>query len=126
MFVKHIKNEESVAMLFQCLLDHTQQKLYFFLISLLINKFSKSVSYTSILDTLDFNISEEDRNFPKHCLALSPLHFNIQYLLKLAFPLRMIAKSTVFYFLLYLISLADEIQKSPESSMFQSLNRCLE
>ena len=32
---KHIKNDERVAKLFQCLLDHTQQKLYFCLISLL-------------------------------------------------------------------------------------------
>ena len=40
---KHMKNDERVPMPFQCLLDHTQQKLYFCLISLLINNVSKSV-----------------------------------------------------------------------------------
>ena len=40
---KHMKNDERVAMLFQCLLDHTQHKLYFCLISLLRNNVSKSV-----------------------------------------------------------------------------------
>ena len=39
---KHIKNDERVAMLFQCLLDHAQHKLYFCLISLLKNNVSKS------------------------------------------------------------------------------------
>ena len=40
---KHKKNDERVAMLFQCLLDHRQQKLHFCLISLLRNNVSKSV-----------------------------------------------------------------------------------
>ena len=40
---KHRKNDERVAMFFQCLLDHTQQKLYFCLILLLRNNVSKSV-----------------------------------------------------------------------------------
>ena len=40
---KHMKNDERVAMLFQCLLDHTQHKLYFCLILLLRNDVSKSV-----------------------------------------------------------------------------------
>ena len=40
---KHMKNDECVAMVFQCLLDHTQLKLYFCLISLLRNNVSKSV-----------------------------------------------------------------------------------
>ena len=40
---KHMKNDEHVAVLFQCPLDHTQQKLYFFLIYLLRNNVSKSV-----------------------------------------------------------------------------------
>ena len=39
---KHM-NDESVSMIFQCLLDHTQQKLHFCLISLLRNNVSKSV-----------------------------------------------------------------------------------
>ena len=39
----HMKNDEHVAMLFQCLLDHTQHKLYFCLILLLRNNVSKSV-----------------------------------------------------------------------------------
>ena len=44
---KHTKNDERVAMLFQCLLDYTQQKLYFYLISLLRNDVSKSVYVNS-------------------------------------------------------------------------------
>ena len=40
---KHMKNDEHVAVLFQCLLDHTQYILYFCLISLLRNNVSKSV-----------------------------------------------------------------------------------
>ena len=40
---KHMKNGERIAMLFQCLLDHPQQKLYFCLIYLLRNNVSKSV-----------------------------------------------------------------------------------
>ena len=40
---KCMKNDEHVAMLFQCLRDHKQQKLYFYLISLLRNNVSKSV-----------------------------------------------------------------------------------
>ena len=36
-------NDERVTMLFQCLLDHTPQKLYFCLISLLRNNVSKRV-----------------------------------------------------------------------------------
>ena len=40
---KHMKNNEHVAMLSQCLLDLTQQKLYFCLFSLLRNNVSKSV-----------------------------------------------------------------------------------
>ena len=39
---EHMRNDERVAMLFQCLLDHAQQKLYFSLISLPRN-ISKSV-----------------------------------------------------------------------------------
>ena len=39
----HMKDDEHVAMLFQCLLDHTQQKLYFCPILLLRNNVSKSV-----------------------------------------------------------------------------------
>ena len=38
-----MKNDARIAMLFQCLLDHTQQKLCFYLISLLRNNVSKSV-----------------------------------------------------------------------------------
>ena len=40
---KHTKNDEHVARLFQCLLDHTHQNLYLCLISFLINNVSKSV-----------------------------------------------------------------------------------
>ena len=40
---KHTKNDKHVAVVFQCLLDHTKQKLYFCLISLLRNNVSKSV-----------------------------------------------------------------------------------
>ena len=40
---KHMKDDGRVAMFSQCLLDHTQQKLYFCLISLLRNNVSKSV-----------------------------------------------------------------------------------
>ena len=40
---KHMNNDERVAMLFQCLLDQTQHKLYSCLISLLRNNVSKSV-----------------------------------------------------------------------------------
>ena len=40
---KHMKNNERVSKLIQCLLDHTQQKLYFCLISLLRNNVSNSV-----------------------------------------------------------------------------------
>ena len=40
---KHTRNDARVAMLSQCLLDHTQQKLYVCLISLLRNNISKSV-----------------------------------------------------------------------------------
>ena len=40
---KHMKNDERVAMLFKCLLDHTQQKFYFCLISLLRSNMSESV-----------------------------------------------------------------------------------
>ena len=40
---KYLKNGERVAMLFQCLLDHTQHKLYFCVIPLLINNVSKSI-----------------------------------------------------------------------------------
>ena len=40
---KHMKNDERVAMLLQCLLDYTQKKMYFCLISLLRNNVSKSV-----------------------------------------------------------------------------------
>ena len=43
---KHTKNDERVARHSQCLLDHSKQKLYFCLISLLRNKVSKSVGYT--------------------------------------------------------------------------------
>ena len=39
---KRMKNDEHVAMLFQCFLGHTQQKFYFCLISLLKNNVSKS------------------------------------------------------------------------------------
>ena len=49
---KDKKNDEYVAMLFQCLLDHTQQKLYFCLISLLRNNVSKSVHQFETLCTL--------------------------------------------------------------------------
>ena len=42
---KHMKNDEHVTMFFQCLLDHTQQKLYFCLISLLRNNVSKRHEY---------------------------------------------------------------------------------
>ena len=38
---KHMKHDESVAMLFQCFLDHTKQKLYFCLVSFLRNNVSK-------------------------------------------------------------------------------------
>ena len=41
--LKHMKNDERFTMLFQCLLDHTQHKLYFCLISLLRNNVSNSV-----------------------------------------------------------------------------------
>ena len=40
---KHMKSNEHVAMLFQYLLDHTQQKLYFCLILLLRNNVLKNV-----------------------------------------------------------------------------------
>ena len=40
---KHKKKDERVTMLSQCLLDHTQQNLYFCLISFLRNNVSKSV-----------------------------------------------------------------------------------
>ena len=41
--LKHMKTDERVSMLFQCLLDHTQQKIHFCLISLLRNNNSKSI-----------------------------------------------------------------------------------
>ena len=47
---KHMKNDERV-MLFQCLLDHTQHKLCFCLISLLRNNVSKPV-YINLRHTL--------------------------------------------------------------------------
>ena len=40
---KHLKNDERVAMLFQCLLNHTQLKLYICFSLLLRNNVSKSV-----------------------------------------------------------------------------------
>ena len=40
---KHMKNDGRVAMLFQCLLNYTQRKFYFCLISLLKNSVSKSI-----------------------------------------------------------------------------------
>ena len=46
---KHMKNGERVAMLFQCLLDHTQQKLYYCHISLLRNDFSDCIHQFEIL-----------------------------------------------------------------------------
>ena len=49
---KHMKKDERVAMLFQCLPDHTQQKLYFCLISLLRNNVSKSV-YINLRHAVD-------------------------------------------------------------------------
>ena len=41
--LKHMKNDELAVMLFHCLLDHTEQKLHFCLISLLRYNVSKSV-----------------------------------------------------------------------------------
>ena len=46
---KLMKNDEHVAMLFQCLLDHTQQKLYF---SFCCWEITFQSVYTSIWDTL--------------------------------------------------------------------------
>ena len=40
---KHTKNDGHFAMLLQCLLDHTQQKLFFCLFLLLRNNVSKTV-----------------------------------------------------------------------------------
>ena len=51
---KHMKNDERVAMLFQWLLNHTQQKLYFCLISLVRNNVSKSV-YINLRHSVDVN-----------------------------------------------------------------------
>ena len=54
---KRIKNDERVAMLFQCLLDQTQQKLYFCLISLLRNNASKSV-YINLRQSIQSHCNE--------------------------------------------------------------------
>ena len=51
-------HDERVAMLFQCLLDHTQQKLYFCLISVLRNNVSKSVDLYINLRLCMFNIEK--------------------------------------------------------------------
>ena len=56
---KHMKNDERVAMLLQCLLDHTQ-KLYFCLISLLRNNVSKSV-YINFRHSVCYNIETFSR-----------------------------------------------------------------
>ena len=50
---KHVKNDGRVAVLFQCLLHHTQQKLYFSLVSLLRSNVSKSV-YINLRHTVYF------------------------------------------------------------------------
>ena len=49
----HMKNDERVATLVQSLLDHTQHKLYFCLISLLRNIVSKSV-YINLIHCIFF------------------------------------------------------------------------
>ena len=54
---KHMKNDECVAMLFQCLLDHPQQKLYFCLISFLLSSDIRSEGSIAIVKILDFEDS---------------------------------------------------------------------
>ena len=67
---KHMKNDERVAMLFQCLLDHTQQKLYSCLNSLLRNNVSKSV-YTNLRHSVYYSLlwtyeGRPQSKFPTH------------------------------------------------------------
>ena len=72
---KHINNER-VAMLFQCLLDHTQHKLYFYFISLLRNNVSKSV-YISLRHSVHFcSFFSETSNYIIKCAQHKNSHLD--------------------------------------------------